>query len=110
MDVFAEEQIIGNKFIVDIAMDVDTTTAELSDNLAQTVNYQRVYEVIKKEMEIPSKLLEHLAHRIISAVCSGFPTIENVSLKVCKLNPPIGGKVDCVSITMSHPCISTHES
>ena len=47
---FEEEQIIGNRFMVDIYLEVSTDLAEHSDNLAQTVNYQRVYEVIKKEI------------------------------------------------------------
>jgi dihydroneopterin aldolase len=101
---FPEEQIIGNKFIVDVWMEVDTREAADSDNLSQTVNYQHVYEVIKKEMEVTSKLLEHLGQRIINAVCAGFPSVEKISVKVSKLNPPIGGKVDRVSVLMNQNC------
>jgi len=98
---FAEEQIIGNKFMVDIFMDVSTDLAEQSDNLLQTVNYQKVYEVIKKEMDVPSKLLEHLAQRITQSVSTTFPSVKRINLKVSKMNPPIGGKVDRVSITLN---------
>lgn len=101
---FAEEQIIGNRFMVDLFFEVDTTNAEVSDDLSKTVNYQSVYEVVKKEMEVPSKLLEHLGHRVIKSVCAEFTTIEQLTLKISKLNPPIGGKVDRVSVVLDHKC------
>ena len=93
---FEEEQIIGNKFVIDLSMKVDARIACDTDDLAHTVNYQRVYEVIKSEMQVNSKLLEHLSKRIMKAIMKNFPMIEKAELKVCKLNPPIGGKVDKV--------------
>lgn len=95
---FEEEQIIGNRFIVDIVLQTDTSEAEKTDDLSKTVNYQKVFQIIQKEMEIKSKLLEHLAHRIADAVYHTFPAIQGLTVKVSKLNPPIGGKVDRVSV------------
>jgi 7,8-dihydroneopterin aldolase/epimerase/oxygenase len=97
---FKEEQIIGNRFIVDIQFDTDTTEAEITDNLSKTVNYAAVYSLIKIEMEKTSKLLEHLAKRIMDAINVTFPQITKAELKVSKMNPPVGGKVDCVSVTL----------
>jgi dihydroneopterin aldolase len=97
---FEEEQIIGNRFLVNLEITTDTAAAERSDKLTDTVNYQRVYQVIGKEMEIKSKLLEHLARRIMDAVKREFPEITSMELKVSKLNPPIGGKVECVSVSL----------
>lgn len=97
---FEEEQIIGGRFIVDIFFEAGTRGAEEQDALSGTVNYQKVYEVISKEMTVKSKLIEHLAARIISAVYTAFPGVWNVRVKVCKMNPPIGGKVDKVSVTL----------
>ncbi len=37
---FKEEQLIGTKFNIDLFMKVDTSKAELSDSLSDTVNYQ----------------------------------------------------------------------
>ena len=99
---FTEEQVIGTRFLADISLDVDTQEAEMSDNLKQTVNYQAVYQVIKTEMEIKSHLLEHVARRILDAVFSRFPSVNKATIKISKLNPALGGKMGCVSITLSH--------
>ena len=98
---FAEEQIIGNKFIVDLEFYTATENAEASDDLTKTINYQKVYKIIKAEMEIKSKLLEHVARRILDAVYKHFPNIENAKVTVNKMNPPLGGKIDKVSFTLS---------
>jgi dihydroneopterin aldolase len=98
---FEEEQIIGGRFIADIYFEAGTRGAEEQDTLNGTINYQKVYEVIAQEMTIKSKLIEHLAARIIAAVYEAFPGIWNVTVKVSKLNPPIGGKVEKVSITLN---------
>jgi len=97
---FTEEQLIGTWFVVDLFMEVDTTDAEASDRLEQTVNYLSVYQVVKKEMMVNSKLLEHVGRRIITAVRDAFPTVEHAKLKIRKMNPPLGGKMDFVSLTL----------
>jgi dihydroneopterin aldolase len=97
---FKEEQIIGTRFLVDLHLETRTETAENSDDLADTVNYQEVYLLVKKEMEIKSKLLEHVGRRILDAVKERFPKVNSVSLKFSKMNPPLGGKMKNVSLTM----------
>lgn len=97
---FSEEQVIGNEFLVDISFEVNTLEAEKSDDLTKTIDYQSVYEVIKAEMLIKSKLLENVAYRIMSSVNKNFPDIKNITIKISKLNPPIGGKVEKVSFTL----------
>ena len=94
---FSEEQIIGNKFIVDVEFVCDTQEAEQTDKLIKTIDYQEVYNVINKEMAIKSKLMEHVGRRLINAVKSKFPTISQVSIKISKCNPPLGGKLQKVS-------------
>ena len=100
---FAEEQVTGNTFFVDIYFDTDTSVAEDTDDLNETVNYAEVYEIIKAQMEIKSKLLENVGKRIIDAITKRFPEVETIELKVSKMNPPIGGKVDNVSVILNHP-------
>jgi dihydroneopterin aldolase len=97
---FSEEQIIGNEFLVDISFEYDTSEAETTDDLQHTIDYQAVYQLIKTEMEIKSKLLENVAHRILYSVKTRFPETENIILKISKLNPPVGGKVEKVSLTL----------
>lgn len=97
---FTEEQLIGTWFMVDLFLEVDTTTAEQSDRLEETVNYLSVYQLVKSEMMINSKLLEHVGRRILTAVRNKFPTVEHARLKIRKMNPPLGGKMDFVSLTL----------
>jgi len=97
---FEEEQRVGNDFLVSLAMKVNTTAAAQSDDLSQTVNYQEVFEVVKQQMEITSKLLEHVTQRIIDAVLQRFPAIDEITVSVSKINPPLGGQVEKVTVTM----------
>lgn len=97
---FAEEQIIGTKFRVDLFIEVNTEKAEHSDHLNDTVNYQAVYELVNAEMKLKSKLLEHLARRILDKIKSHFPAVDHATIKVRKLNPPLGGKIDFVSVEL----------
>ena len=94
---FKEEQIIGTKFIVDLCIDLETTLAEETDHLRDTVDYVRLYQCVKKEMEQKSHLLENVARRILDSVCQEFPAIFFIKLKIAKINPPMGGKMQQVS-------------
>lgn len=97
---FKEEQVIGTKFSIDLFLDVDTNTAEKSDKLEDTVNYQAVYLLVKQEMESKSNLLEHVGRRILEQIRMEFPEVEKTKLKIRKLNPPLGGKMDFVSLEL----------
>ncbi|MBK6965568.1 MAG: dihydroneopterin aldolase [Bacteroidales bacterium] len=98
---FKEEQVIGTRFMVDLFIQVDTHQAERSDNLHDTVNYLTVYQTVKLEMENKSHLLEHVAHRILHAVHARFPDVTDAEVKISKLNPPLGGKIDRVCVTLN---------
>ncbi|MDD3875201.1 MAG: dihydroneopterin aldolase [Bacteroidales bacterium] len=97
---FSEEQIIGNKFLVDFSFDYETNIVEKTDNLNDAIDYQSVYNVINAEMQKKSKLLEHIGRRIIIAVKSKYPSVKNIVIKISKCNPPIGGKMDLVSVVL----------
>lgn len=97
---FKEEQVIGTKFNIDLFLTIDTSKAEDSDNLRDTVNYQVVFQLIKSEMQITSKLLEHVGRRILNRIAITYPQVEKASLKIRKLNPPLGGKMNFVSLTL----------
>ena len=94
------EKNLGNSFLVTVKIQIDTTQAGISDNLEDTLNYQLVYDVIKSQMEMRSNLIEHLARRIIDAVMGKFDQIKSIKLKLTKLNPPLGAKVESVSIKL----------
>lgn len=98
---FKEEQIIGTKFRVDLTIEADVDEAANNDDLHLTINYLSVYQMIKKQMEIKSKLLENVGKRILDELYVQFPGVIKAEVKVSKLNPPLGGKLDCVSLTLS---------
>ncbi len=97
---FDEEQTIGNRFVLDFFFKTKTRKAEKSDELADTVDYSKVYLVIKEEMEKKSKLVENIARRIVDRVHDEFPEIKKMRLKIQKINPPIGNKVKSVSLEL----------
>jgi 7,8-dihydroneopterin aldolase/epimerase/oxygenase len=99
---YKEEQVIGTRFMVDIAIEADTREAEESDDLRQTLNYQALYKLIKAEMAVKSHLLEHVGKRIIKEIYAHFPETQHVKVKIMKLNPALadGGKVKHVSVTL----------
>ncbi len=97
---FEQERTIGTHFQVDLAFTTDTSCAEVSDNIADTVSYLDVYQVVKREMLIPSNLLEHVARRVGEAVLAQFTDTMTVNVKIYKLNPPLGGQMDSVSVQL----------
>jgi len=98
---FKEERIVGNRFLVDLTVETDMKIPAESDNLKDAVNYQRLYEIVKQEMEKKSHLLENIAGRILNAIYAETEGIKNATIKVSKMNPPMGGKVGSVSVMIS---------
>lgn len=92
------EKIVGNRFLVSVWIEADMSEAAREDNVAKSVNYLTVYEVVRGQMAIPSNILENVALRIIEAIEADFPQATYVKAKVSKLAPPLGGKVEKVSV------------
>ena len=92
----------GNTFLVNLILELNTEKAEISDKLEDTLNYQDVYDVVKREIEIPSNLIEHAARRIFDALIGNFPQIIHLNLRLSKLNPPLGGDVESVSVELDN--------
>jgi dihydroneopterin aldolase len=78
------------------------TVPASSDNLKDAVNYQRAYKLVKEEMEKKSKLLENIAKRIMDRIYDNFDGVRQVTVKVSKMNPPMGGgRIEKVSVTLT---------
>ncbi len=103
---FKEEQIVGNRFIVDLTLETDMSKPMESDNLRDALNYQRAYEIVKIQMDKKSHLLEHIAGRILDALFDEMEGISKATVKVSKMNPPMGGKIHSVSVVTSRQGIS----
>ena len=88
---YEEERVIGNKYSVDVTLDVDFSEAASDDKLEGTVNYEKVYEIVQNVMSIDANLLEHLAGKMIKALRENFSEVKKVYVKISKYNPPIKG-------------------
>lgn len=98
---YKEEQIVGNRFMVDLHFTTDVEAASESDSIIDTISYLEVYEIVEEQMQITSHLLEHVAQRIISALKDHYgKDILSVKVKVSKCNPPLGGCIKQVSVTL----------
>lgn len=92
--VLPQEGIVGNDYLVNLVLDYDFSSAMKTDDLQGTLNYAEVYQKVREEMAVPSKLLEHVAGRIVHRLFSDFPEIQKLQLSITKVNPPMGADSD----------------
>lgn len=95
-----EEAKIGSDYRIDLEIKTDLRKSANSDQLSDTVDYVLLNRIVTEEMAIRSKLLEHVAQRIITRIFAEIPAVSRILLGVSKLNPPIGGDVEAVTIEM----------
>lgn len=88
---FKQEREIGNKFSVDLTIEVDFLEAAEQDKLSATIDYGNLYQIVQKVMEKPTKLLESVAQNIVHETKTQYPQIKSVEVSVAKHNPPVGG-------------------
>lgn len=96
-----EEEKIGSDYLVNLTVRANLTEAARTDHLKDTVDYVHLNRIVKEQMAVRSKLLEHVGQRIIDTIFDELPMVEFVEVTVAKVNPPIGGDVAEVSVTMS---------
>ena len=96
--VAPQEKTVGNEFVVSLRLKTGIARAMESDDVADTVNYAEIHQAVKEEMDIPSKLLEHVAGRIVRRLFNDFPTIEHIDLKLSKRNPPMGADIETAGV------------
>ena len=95
-----EEARIGSDYRVDLEIKTDLRKSSMSDDLKDTVDYVLLNKIVVEEMAIRSKLLEHVAQRIVTRIFKEIPAVSRIVLAVSKLNPPIGGDVEAVTIDL----------
>jgi len=98
--ISTQETKVGNYFTVNISYVCPSEKSCVSDELSDTISYTAIYDVVKSEMGRPSRLLEHIAKRISTALKTAFPQITYLKISVSKINPPLGGEVQSVSVTI----------
>lgn len=95
-----EEAKIGSDYRVDLEIKTDLRKSSITDDLKDTVDYVLLNRIVVEEMAIRSKLLEHVGHRIVTRIFGEIPSVSRIVLGVSKLNPPIGGDVEAVTIEL----------
>ena len=95
-----EEKVIGSDYVVDICAVCSVGKKAIGDEIGGTVDYVDLARIAKREMSIRSKLLEAVVNRIISSCFNEISVLEQVSVTVSKLNPPINADVASVSVSM----------
>ena len=97
-----EERKIGGKYRVDLCFSLDTSKAEHSDKLADTLNYERVFELVHEQMGQPSKLLEHIGRKVLDTLVEEFPMIDEIKLTIAKMHPPLPGIMKNVAVELNY--------
>jgi len=96
-----EEGKIGSEYSVNLTVKANLSPSAESDELKDTVDYVYLNQVVKEEMAIRSKLLEHVAERILNRILSEDDVVTFAEVEVSKINPPLGGDVEKVTIILS---------
>lgn len=97
-----EEAKIGSDYRVDVVVKADLTKSALSDKLADTVDYVQINQIVKEEVLLRSELLEHVVLRIIKRFFNENNLISEATVALSKINPPIGGDVESVTVEMTY--------
>lgn len=98
---FDREKIVGTPFAVSVYMEYDASKPVRTDAIDDALNYQRAYELIAKEMQETSNLLEHVTQRILDCLYANFEMLSFARVTVRKLAPPMGGEIGSVSVTLA---------
>lgn len=96
-----EETKIGSDYRVDLQVKANLQTSSQTDDLYDTVDYVLLNNIVKEEMAIASKLLETVAKRVLDRVFNESDMVEKATVSISKINPPIGGDVEMVTIKMT---------
>ncbi|THE11488.1 dihydroneopterin aldolase [Bacillus timonensis] len=100
--VFSEETKLGQRFFVDLMVEVDVKQAGETDNLDYSVHYGELFNLCKEIVEgQPYKLLEAVAEKIAAEILDHFSLVSSCTIKVIKPDPPIPGQLQSVAVEIS---------
>jgi len=95
-----EETVIGGHYRVDVNIELNADRAILADELSGTADYVVVNKVVREQMAIPSKLIEHVAGRILMALHREITGEMTIEVKITKYNPPVNSQIGLASVTL----------
>jgi len=99
--VMEQERTVGNTYQVDLKLFLDLSKAIRTDNLDDTVNYADIFSLVKEEMAIPSRLIEHVAGRIIQKIRERYTHISKIKIRLAKIHPPIQGEIQEAAVIIN---------
>lgn len=94
------ERKVGNRFTVDVELRVELGRIAQDDSVEQAVSYLTAYQIVREQMHRTQHTIERVSMNIIEALYQAFPQIRHVKCTVSKLAPPLGGKVEKVSVVL----------
>lgn len=89
--VLEQEKAVGAWFTIDLEIEIADHSCLESDKIDGTVSYADVYNIVCKEMEIPSRLLENVCYRVSKALYEAFRKVTSITITLTKDTPPMGG-------------------
>ena len=95
------EHHVGNDYVVNVTVEYPILPACLSDDVNDTLNYAILADIVKAEMSVPSKLLEHVAYRIWESIVSRFPLTESATIDIKKIAPPFTADCDGAGVRIT---------
>lgn len=98
--VLPQERQVGGDFLLSLRVGYPLAKAMESDEVGDTLNYATLFDLVRREMDIPSQLLEHVAGRIAKAVMAAFPAVTSIDLELTKQNPPMGADSDGAGVEL----------
>jgi dihydroneopterin aldolase len=99
---YPQEQVLGNRFIVDVAVEFEQQHHFDDDEIAYTINYEQLYLIADTEMKRTHKLLETVIQAIVDSIKAAYPFVETIQASIKKLNPPLPGQVACSFIEITY--------
>lgn len=97
-----EETLIGTYYLLNVEVHADLWKAVGTDDLNDTINYAEVNQIIHQEMKTPSKLMEHVAGRILKNIKLKFTQVSFIKIRITKTNPPMTGEMHGVSVEIEN--------
>ncbi len=95
-----EEKIIGGDYVINICAVCGVGKKAFEDEIGGTVDYVDLARIAKREMSVRSRLLEAVVKRIIDCCFNEISVLDQISVTVSKLSPPIDADVESVSVSM----------
>lgn len=98
--IAVQETLVGNEFIINLKIKADISKAIETDEIKETISYADVFNLLEEEMSIPSQLLEHVCGRITKRLFHVFPAIDEITIRLSKRCPPMGGDIETAGVHM----------